>query len=124
MATPQDRDLPRPPWRSKEQLLADDARKDAQVFLHLDGWRGVEPDAVFHPDEEGDAIFYSIQQALRASPAALAVRVQIHATADRDDVRRLWDKLSAALETALDYLEQERRGDAPADPSQAGRVTP
>ena len=120
MTTPLSPDIPRPPWRSKEQLLADYALKDAQVFLQIDGWHGVEPDAVFTPDQEGDAIFYGIQQALRASPASLAVRVQVHATADRDDVRRLWDKLSAALETALDYLEQERRGDSAETPSEEG----
>ena len=112
MTTPLSPDIPRPPWRSKEQLLGDYALKDAQVFLQIDGWRGVEPDAVLRPDEDGDTIFYGIQQALRTSPADLAVRVQIHAAADRDDVRRLWAKLGAALETALDYLEQERRSDS------------
>lgn len=103
--------LPRRQRRTKEQLLADYAQKDVQTFLQIDGFHGIGPDAVFTPDGDGDTIFSGVREDLRTSPAHLAVRVQIHADADRADVVRLWAKLGETLAAALDYLEEQRRGD-------------
>jgi hypothetical protein len=102
---------PRRQRRTKEQLLADYAQNDAQIFLQIDGFHGIGPDAVFTPDEDGDTIFSGVREDLRASPAQLVVRVQIHADADRADVVRLWAKLGETLADALDYLEAQRRDD-------------
>lgn len=93
----------------KRGLLLRAARKPVQRMAQVDVFTHAQADCVVHPDEDGDAIFYSLDDELRNSDC---LRVQFPTDMRRADVVRALQK---ALETVneesfWEYLDNERIG--------------
>jgi hypothetical protein len=80
----------------KERLLASAGAKPVRFFLQLDGFADLDPDHLFGPDPDGDALYAT--HAWELSRTGLPVRVLIHEGTSRATALRLMRKLTELAE--------------------------
>ena len=91
----------------KESLLLEAAEKKPHVFYQYDGFLNAQPDCVFRPDEDGDAIFEGVRPELRHG--GIAVRIQVLGGTPKKDAVRILKKMVKWLKKAGDWGEFEKQ---------------
>ena len=91
----------------KAKLLLDAAQKEPHIFYQYDGFLNSQPDCVFKPDEDGDALFASVTPELRHG--GIDVRIQILAGTPKKDAVRILKKMAKWMKRAGDWAEFEEQ---------------
>ena len=77
---------------TRDELLAQYARREPVAFVQIDGFAGVPPqDDVMRPDEDGDAVM--LGETFELMSGAYAVRVLVTRGTDATTARRLLRKI-------------------------------
>jgi len=91
----------------KAHLLLEASCKEPHVYYQFDGFLNSQPDCVFSPDKDGDAIFSGVTPELRSG--AIAVRVQILAGTKKKHALRILKKMTQWMEKDAAHWRKIKR---------------